>query len=113
VLIYVAGPYTADTDEGQERNTEEAMRAGAEILRRGHTPLIPHLSHYFDLWHERCYGERLPPETYYAWDNVLLERCDALLFLGPSKGANAERALAESLGMPVYTSVNQLDGGAE
>jgi hypothetical protein len=108
VLIYVAGPYTAPTEEGQLANTETAMRAGYEILRRGHWPVIPHLNHFFDVWVDRDYGEKLPPQTYYDWDKELLDRCDALLFLASSFGADRELERAISLGIHIYESLNQI-----
>lgn len=109
MLVYVAGPYSAPTEEGRIANTEAAMRAGYEVLRRGHAPIIPHLSHFFDLWHEQVFGHREEGEFYMQWDFAMLRKCDALLFLGPSPGANREVALANELGIPVLTSVNDLD----
>jgi hypothetical protein len=108
MLIYVAGPYSAPTEEGRITNTEAAMRAGYEILRRGHAPIIPHLTHFFDLWIEQAFGRREDGEFYMQWDFALLRACDGLIFLGPSPGANRERALATELGIPIYESLNAL-----
>jgi NAD-dependent oxidoreductase involved in siderophore biosynthesis len=49
----------------------------------------------------------------YAWlggdtQDAHLECCEALLLLGPSPGANVERAWAERLGLPIYTSVEEV-----
>jgi hypothetical protein len=108
LIIYVAGPYTAPTDAGQQANTERAMRAGREILRRGHSPFIPHLTHFFDLWCEREGGQRLPPTLYYEWDLEILRVCDALLYLAPSKGADRELAAAEFLGLTIFRTVDTI-----
>jgi hypothetical protein len=108
MLVYVAGPYSHPTEEGRLANVEGALRAGYEVLRRGHHPIIPHLSHWFDLWHESAFGERMDGEDYMQWDFVMLRRCDALLLLGSSPGADREVALARELGIPVYTSLNAL-----
>jgi hypothetical protein len=108
LLIYVAGPYSAPSEHGRIANTERALAAGLSVMQRGHYPIIPHLSHWFDLWHEREHGQRLDGEVYMQWDFVLLMRCDALLYLAPSPGADRELALAESLGMPVYRTIDDV-----
>ncbi len=107
-VIYVAGPYSARSEEGVRENIDNACRAGFEILRRGHAPLIPHMNERFGTWHVNAFGEDLTQEEYLAWDVQLLAWCDGLLFLGPSPGANRERQFASERGIPVYTSVNQL-----
>ena len=47
--IYVAGPYSGASASEVERNVRTAIAAGVEIIRRGHYPYIPHLTHYVDL----------------------------------------------------------------
>lgn len=84
------------------------MRAGRHIMRRGHWPIIPHLTHYYDEWHYGLYDERVAPETYMQWDFVILRRCDALLFVKESPGADRELALARELGLPVWMSVDEI-----
>lgn len=106
--MYVAGPYTAPDDAGLVANTEAAMYAGLEVLARGHTPFIPHLTHYFDLYVKNRLGHRLPAEVYYQWDLALLDRCDALLYLGPSPGADRELARAQELELTVFYSVKEI-----
>ena len=49
VIIYVSGPYSAETEEGRLKNTQTAIDIGIELIRKGHTVLIPHLSHYTDM----------------------------------------------------------------
>lgn len=102
LLIYVAGPLSAETAESQLANVERALRAGHRILDRGHYPLIPHLTHFFEAWCQEAIGGTPEYEIYLAWDFVMLRRCDGLLYLASSPGADRELALAESLGMPVW-----------
>lgn len=71
-------------------------------------PFVPHLTHFFDVWHESRWGWRLDPETYMQWDLAILRRCDGLLYLAPSPGADRELALAHELGMPVWTSAGEV-----
>ena len=108
MLIYIAGPYTADTDEGRLANTERAMAAGYTILLLGHTPVIPHFTHWFDLYVEKVTGKRESPESYCQWDLAILARCDALLHLAPSPGADAELRQAEEMGLRIYRSLDEI-----
>jgi hypothetical protein len=108
MIIYVAGPYTADTEEGKLANTEAAMKAGLEILGRNHHPFIPHLTHYFDQWALARLGSLLPSSLYYEWDLAILEKCDALLYLAPSPGADKELERAQELGLVVFYSLREI-----
>jgi hypothetical protein len=89
-------------------NTEAALAAGLEIIGHGHTPFIPHLTHYFDLFVEKRVGHRLTPEIYYQWDLEILERCDALLYLNPSPGADRELERAKELGLTVFYLLKEI-----
>ena len=100
MLIYIAGPYTKGDTAG---NVRRACLAGAQILKKGHTPFIPHLSHF---WH------LISPKSWETWlkiDFTLLDRCDALLRLdGESKGAEAEEIAASGLGKFIYHSLDEV-----
>jgi hypothetical protein len=104
VRVYIAGPYTADTDDSVLENVKRAMAAGLDLLMLEHAPVIPHLSHYFDAW-ARSKGVEVGYETYLAWDFRLLDGCEALLLLGSSPGADREVAYARDLGIPVYHAI--------
>jgi Fe2+ transport system protein FeoA len=45
---------------------------------------------------------------YIEWDKIWLAECDALLFLGNSKGANLELEIAKKLGKPIFFNVNSV-----
>jgi hypothetical protein len=92
--IYVAGPYTkGDVAE----NVRNAIMAGDTLRALGHTPFIPHLTHF---WHFlRPHGI----DYWYSYDLEWLEMCDALFRLpGESHGADAEELRAKELGKPVF-----------
>jgi hypothetical protein len=94
--IYVAGPYTKGD---VAKNVNLAIVTGNNLRALGHTPFIPHLTHF---WHMIISHEI---EYWYAYDMEWLEQCDALFrFPGESKGADAEVARARELGLPVYES---------
>jgi len=98
--VYIAGPYTlGDTAE----NVGNAILAANELAEYGFIPFVPHLTH---LWHFLCPH---PVEFWYAYDNTWLKLCDCLLRLpGESSGSDAEVALAEELGIPVYYSIEEV-----
>lgn len=108
LVIYIAGPYSAETHAERIVNTERAMQAGHEVLQRGHWPFIPHLLHFFDDWRWWQHHGRLGPEDYMQWDFATLRRCDALLYVAPSPGADRELALARELRLPIYLSADDI-----
>lgn len=97
--IYIAGPYTKG-DVAQ--NVRTAIEAGDRILKAGHVPFIPHLTHF---WHLLC------PGSYEQWITLDLEwlaQCEALIRLpGESAGADIEVDRAWELEMPVFYGIEE------
>lgn len=91
LAIYVAGPYsptfatTHNAARVAHQNTMRAINIGIKIIEKGHYPFIPHLSHFIHLNADKDYGK-----WYYDYDNVWLDKCDALFYMGPSTGADEE-----------------------
>lgn len=101
MIVYISSPYSkGDISE----NIRRVCLAGDEILKKGHTPLIPHLSL---IWH------LISPKSWDIWleiDLTLLSVCDALLRLdGDSTGADLEVKEAERLCLPVYNSLEEIE----
>jgi hypothetical protein len=98
--IYVAGPYTKGDVAVNVRNAYEAANRLADL---GFAPFVPHATHF---WH------MLFPRPYEFWlelDNQFLPRCEAVLRLpGESSGADKEVDLARTLGIPVFTEIDEL-----
>ncbi len=94
--IYVAGPYT-NGDVAQ--NVRTAIEYGNNLRALGHTPFIPHLTHF---WH------LVFPHKYQYWMDYDIEwllQCDALFRVaGKSDGADLEEEIAKKYDMPIYTS---------
>ncbi len=108
LIVYVAGPYWDDTEEGRLANTYAAMDAGIHIYFKCHYAIIPHLGHWVDpRMTEIGYLER-PNSFWYTIDNMILPAADILLKIGDSRGADAEEQLAISLGIPVVYSVDDI-----
>jgi len=102
-FIYIAGPYTAPTAEGIERNVWAAIEAGHRLMDLGFHPFVPHLSHYSEARRPRHY------EEWMALDFAWIRKCDAMLRLpGASSGADREVALARELGIPVFEAIESI-----
>jgi hypothetical protein len=108
--IYVAGPYCPHEGDIHDaitiaaQNTKRAIQAGIQLIKKGHLPYIPHLSHFIHQESE----EPLPREYWYRADFEWLRDCHALLLIGHSKGADAELAWAIEHDMKVYYSIDEV-----
>jgi hypothetical protein len=105
MIIGVAGPYSAPTQAQRNNNLKAMNAAAARLLEMGHVPLIG-------------MNAALPvleqadvPEPYRATMDIslsLINACEALLLLAESPGANRERDLVLSKGLPVYYSLSEV-----
>jgi hypothetical protein len=103
--IYVASPYSGPTRE-VEKNIRKAILAGVELIHRGHYPYIPHLTHYVD----KVKGLKLSLhwEDHLDWGLAWLDRCDALLYLGSSRGTEIELNYARNKGKRIFRGVDEV-----
>jgi hypothetical protein len=105
MIIGVAGPYSAPTPEERADNLEKLNQAAALLLERGHTPLIGiHAA-------LPVVNMATVPDTYKAIMDIsmaVINGCDALLMTGESRGANMERDLVLSKGLPVYYTIEDI-----
>jgi hypothetical protein len=105
MLTAIAGPYSSSTPEGRQANLDRLHRAAAEVFRLGHIPVI-------GVDAALPVVEMLDGEDRYEAimkiSMAVVERCDALLIIAESPGANRERDLIAALGRPVYRSVEEI-----
>lgn len=99
-IVYIAGPYRGETAWKVAQNIRAAEMLGYQVASCGGMPLIPHANTaHFD-------GE-FTDEFWLDGTMELLRRCDAVV-LDPrwmhSKGATAEAAEADRLGLPLFRS---------
>lgn len=100
--IYVAGPFSADTPEERAENTRIASEVGIQLAKKGHLVHVPHQATAFmDGVMEYEYFMSLDLSIIALW-------ADALFYVGPSPGADRERALAETLEMEVYERIEDV-----
>jgi len=100
--VYVSGPITIGDPE---ENMQAGIAAGQELLEAGYAPLVPHLSVQWAKTHDNAWEEWIDMDL--AW----VALADAVLRIpGESRGAEVEVAHAETLGIPVFYSLDALLG---
>jgi uncharacterized protein DUF4406 len=102
--IYVAGPLSTGTYNDVVRNVRNAIDHADSIMLLGAAPYLPHLTHFWNLFH---------PHQWQEWMNLdreYLLKCDAILRLpGESKGADQEVTWAKAAGLPVYYTMVEVE----
>lgn len=111
-LVYIAGPYRADTSDGIVKNIKFAEEMALSLSGQGYDlklfPVTPHLN--------TARFERHVPAGDHYWlggTMALMEKCDVVLLTYPeagndSKGTSEEMKRAFELGVPVYASLDLL-----
>ncbi|MDZ4713277.1 MAG: DUF4406 domain-containing protein [bacterium] len=105
MIIGVANPYSAETEEVRQRNLDAMNIAAAKLLEMGHIPIIG-------------MNAALPviaksniTDKYKATMEIslaVIDSCEAILLLAESPGANKERDLVKAKGLPVYYSLAEV-----
>lgn len=106
MIIGVAGPYSAATEEQRQKNLDAMNQAAARLLEKGHIPLIGvnaalPVVHFAQV-----------PDRYKSIMDIslaVIDKCEALFLIGESPGANKERDLILSKGLKVYYSIDEID----
>lgn len=105
LLIMVAGPYSAPTEEARTRNLRAMNDAAAAVARRGHIPAIGVNAALPVL---EAAGLPYTDPMMMEISLALAARCDACLQIGRSPGADREAAVIRGMGGPVYSSLDEL-----
>jgi hypothetical protein len=105
-LVYIAGPFSGPDRHSVDLNIKAAEAASLLVARLGAAPVCPHANTANPAF-ESAQG-------YEFWIEAtaeLLRRCDGAVFIWgweSSSGARKEYALAFGLGIPCFTSYEQL-----
>lgn len=110
--IYVAGPYTSETEEGRRENVRRAVEATVSLIGLGHIPFCPHLTGELDACATEI-GQSISYEEWMRWDQEWLRLCDGFLYLAPSPGADRELLIAQMLGLKIGCSVEEFEANAD
>jgi nucleoside 2-deoxyribosyltransferase len=105
LLVMISGPVSSGSAEEEERNRAELNRIAAEVLKRGHVPLV-------GLNAARPVVELAtvedPYESVMRICEALADRCDAVLVTGESSGACREIGVFERKGLPIFKRLDEL-----
>ena len=104
LIVYIAGPYRADTVFDVQKNIHKALAMARALVRQvpGVGFLCPHAN-------SALMDGSMPDEYWLDMTAELLTRCDCVLLCSrywESEGATAEMKLAKSLGMLVFPSID-------
>lgn len=105
MIIGVAGPYSADTAEKRKENLNAMNMAAARVLEMGHIPLIG-VNAALPVIEKSNTGDEY--KAIMDISLAVINQCEALLLLAESPGANRERDLVLSKGLPVYYSLDEI-----
>ncbi len=101
-LIYIAGPFRADTPWAIEKNVRKAETLGLSVARMGGIPIIPHTMYRF-------FQNSLPDAFWLEVGIEILRRCHVVAVAFPSRvraqesrGTAEEIATALEFGLPVF-----------
>lgn len=103
LFVYLSGPMTARDGVLMEENVAAGLRVHLDLLRRGIPNFCPQLSGAFpSAWVD------VPYDAWLEFDLAVIDRCTHVLMLPrweSSKGAQIEKAYAESRGIPVLQGI--------
>ena len=103
-VVYIAGPYRADTINATLTNIARARESALSVWRAGYVALCPHLN-------SALMDGAVPDQTFLDGDLELLARCDAMLCLTgaeKSEGTTHETQRARELQIPIYYTLYDL-----
>ena len=104
MIIGIAGPYSAPTEEQRKINLNNMNNVAAKLLEMGHIPLIGMNAALPVI--EKTKTGNLYEQTM-AIALAVISACDGLLMIGESPGANKERDLIRQQNKPVFTSIEE------
>ncbi len=96
-IIYVAGPYRADSEIQLRKNIEHARDAAIKLWQDGWVVICPHMN-------TAHFGGACPVSVWLEGDLEILKRCDAIYMLNTwekSEGAKEEYRIAKQLGLEI------------
>ncbi len=107
MLIAVAGPYSAESPGARQQNLDAMNRAAAEVYKLGHVPVIG-VNIALPVVEFLGAAEQDRYEAIMEISLAVVDKCDAILMIGESPGANRERDLIRAKGLPVYNSISEI-----
>ena len=116
MMILIAGPYRSGTGDDPAKmaaNLKRLEEPSYRLFQAGHVPMIGEwvALPVLDAAGGAAVGSTLYDEIFHPVAHRLLERCDGVLRLpGASKGADQDVAIANAMGIPVWTRIEDVPG---
>lgn len=104
-LIAVAGPYSAETSEQRSKNLDAMNDAAVRVYEKGHIPVIGVNA---ALYVTEKLNKEIRKKAMMEISLAIVGKCDALLLIGESPGANQERDLLISQGKRIYFNIDEI-----
>lgn len=114
MMILIAGPYRSGTNDDPEliqQNLDKLEAVCLPIFEKGHLPMIGEWAALplMKLAGFKKIGDEVWNRMQYPVSHALLRKCDAIFRIeGDSKGTDQDVAIAKSLGLPVYYSLDEV-----
>jgi hypothetical protein len=105
MIIGVAGPYSGSTAGQRQKNLDAMNTAAARLLEMGHTPIIG-MNAALPVLEKTSISDKYKATMEISL--AVINACEALLLIAESPGANKERDLVLSKGLPVYYSLEEI-----
>ena len=102
-LVYLAGPYRANTEYGIRLNIRNAGDQALQLWLMGFAVICPHMN-------TAGWGGTAPDQLWLDGDLVMMARCDAVIMMenwDKSEGATAEREAALRDKIPVLYTMEE------
>jgi hypothetical protein len=118
LLILIAGPYRSGTNDDpalMKKNVEEMESYALPIFRAGHIPILGEwlALPLVELCGSKKVGDDGFNEVFHPIAVRLLEKCDAVLRVGgASNGADEMVHVGRSLGLKIYSSLDEIPKAA-
>jgi GDP-mannose pyrophosphatase NudK len=114
MMILVAGPYRSGTNDDPvliQENVERMQQYSLPIFRAGHIPMLGEwlALPLVNLAGSTKIGDDAFNEVFHPIAVRLLTKCDAVLRVGgPSAGADEMVRIGRSLGLKIYTNLEEI-----
>jgi hypothetical protein len=105
MIIAIAGPYSAPTEAQRQKNLDAMNEMAARVYEKGHIPFIG-----INMALPVVAMSEVDDEyaAIMAISMAVVDKCDAMLMIGESKGANMEKEHIAAKGLPVYHSIDEI-----
>ena len=106
MIIGVAGPYSAPTQEQRQKNLDAMNEAAARLLEMGHIPLIG-VNAALPIVDKSKIADKY--KAIMDISMAVIDKCEAILIIGESPGATREKEHVAAKGLPVYYSLQEIN----